>query len=149
MAAVTALMDEIAAVIDDILGPGTLGNDGFSVTGRLNLDPAIPAVDVYPADPFITQDIRGFQEPATMLNFVVRARVNGDERGRQDVLLTLMDPDHENCVAVALEDDQTLNGLATSVVVDGPSGYVQYADSGGVTSHIGCEWRVRIPQLIT
>lgn len=137
-------MDEIAATLEDVLGVTALGNEGFSIHGRLNLSASEPAIDIYPAAEFITDTGRGFDEVEGALNFVVRARVAGDADGRQDLLLTLMDANHENCVAHALEDDQTLNGKASSVEVDGPSGYTQYLDSGGSAALIGAEWRVTV-----
>lgn len=149
MAAVTAIMDELAAVLDDVLGAGVLGDDAFTIVGRLNLDPAVPAIDIYPAPEFVTADSRGFGDPDGTLQFVVRARVDGDAYGRQDLLLSLMDAEHDNCVASALEADQTLNGLASSVAVDGPSGYTIYADMGGARSHIGAEWRVSVLRVLS
>lgn len=143
MAGVAQIMDELAAVLDD-----TLSLEGFQVVGRLNLSPTEPAIDIYPADPFRTPEEAGFQEINGALNFIVRARVAGDADGRQDLLLALMDDEDDLCVAAALEDDQTLNGLASSVDVQGPSGYTQYVESAG-GAYLGCEWRVRVLQLLS
>jgi hypothetical protein len=149
VALITEIMDEIANQLNDVLGVTALGNEAFSIAARLNLSAAEPAIDIYPAFEFVTNTARGFDQVEGELNFVVRARVNGDAYGRQDLLLTLMDANHDNCVAHALEDDQTLNGKASSVEVDGPTGYTQYADAGGSMSHIGCEWRVTVVRALS
>lgn len=140
----TAIMDEIAATVEATVGASALGIDGFAVSGRMNLDPAVPTIDLYPASEFVLPDPRGFGDEDGWLQFVVRARVNGDQDGRQDLLLALMDVEHDWSITVALEDDQTLNGLASSVRVDGPSGYTVYNDTGGARGHLGCEWRVTV-----
>lgn len=142
MSALTAIMDELAASLDDILPAD------WSVSGRLNLNPAEPAIDVYPADPFRTTEEAGFGDTSGAYQFIVRARVAGDVDGRQDLLLSLMDDEDALCVATKLQDDQTLNGLASSVEVDGPSGYTVYVEGTGAAL-LGCEWRVAVLNLTT
>ena len=42
-------------------------------------------------------------------------------------------------------EDQTLNGLASSVFVEGNTGYTRYLDGGTESGGLlGCEWRVRV-----
>ena len=58
--------------------------------------------------------------------------------------------DDEDAIGVAstLMEDQTLNGLASSVYVEGNTGYVQYLDPGqDGAAFLGCEWRVRVLRL--
>ena len=47
-------------------------------------------------------------------------------------------------MAGTLMDDQTLNGLASSVYVEGNTGYTRYLDGGAERRPLGCEWRVRV-----
>jgi hypothetical protein len=47
-------------------------------------------------------------------------------------------------VITILEDDQTLNGLASSVYVDGPTPFRRYRDIEGLPAYLGCEWFVRV-----
>ena len=60
--------------------------------------------------------------------------------------------DDEDAIGVAptLMEDQTLNGLASSVYVEGNTGYVQYLDAGQEgAAYLGCEWRVRVLRVLS
>lgn len=140
MSKVTAIMDEIAATLR-----AAIGTDG-QVTGRMNFAPAaFPSLDVYPSDPFRGDQTRGFGRLGGEYLFTVRARINTpDNEGAQEMLLRLMDDEDDLCVMAALMEDQTLNGHASSVEVDGPTGYVRYADSGAEGAWLGVEWRVTL-----
>lgn len=112
------------------------------IRGRLNLDPTPPSIDIYPGNPLGSDAERGFGDPMGGYIFTVRVRTHGaDHEAAQDVLLDLMDWDEG--LAVALEDDQTLNGYASSVSVSGPTGFLPYRGRGEEIL-IGCEWSVRI-----
>ena len=141
MSALTAIMDEIADTLD-----ASLAADGWQVVGRLNLNPTPPSIDLYPADPFGDDTLDGFGTPYDgLLAFTLRARVNVlDDDAAQETLLDLMDDESGNSPRVLLEDDQTLNGLASSVQVTRPSGYSVYTDAGGTGALLGCEWTVRV-----
>jgi hypothetical protein len=144
------MADEVAAVIQAMIDSSATPNPaGFSleeiqVVGRQNLNPDGFAIDVYPADPFRTPDAAGFGDITGAVNWVVRARIAGDRDAEQDLLLLLMDEESDFAIATALMDDQTLNGLASSVEVDGPSGYTLYADGPGDSFRLGVEWRVTV-----
>lgn len=140
-ATLAELADEIAATIENALAAA---GEEIQVTGRLNRTPDSFAIDVYPADPFVTQEEAAFGWIVGAHHWVVRARIAGDRDAEQDLLLQLMDDTDDLSVANALMDDQTLNGLATSVEVDGPSGYTQYVGDGGDSAMLGVEWRVTI-----
>jgi len=132
-----AIADALAAVIEDAAFTGV-----EQVVGRLNLDPTPLSIDVYPADPFNDDDSEGFGDPSYAYRYTVRARTHSaDPIPAQDLLLDLMDANEG--LAVALEDDQTLNGNASSVVVTGPSGLRPYRGVGESVL-IGCEWTVKV-----
>jgi hypothetical protein len=133
-------MDEMAAIIVDALGENV-----DQVVPRLNLNPSGLSIDIYPGDPSRDTAAAGLGEVSGAWIFTVRARVDlGDPDASQDALLRLMDDEEadELSVALALMDDQTLNGFATSVNVEGPSGYIAYVDSPG--NMVGIEWRVTV-----
>lgn len=137
-------MDELGSTLTDVL------SSEWQVVPRLNANPTSPSVDIYPADPFRSTEEAGFGEISGALFFTVRARVSTlDNDAAQDLLLELMDDESSYCVAAALMDDQTLNGLASSVDVDGPSGFVSFVDSGGEGALLGVTWRAEVLNLIT
>lgn len=133
-----AILDELASKLDSL--PNVA-----QVRGRLNADPTPPCIDIYPGDPFGSQDEAGFGDSLGAYIFTVRARAGtSDHEAGQEVLLSWMDDTSDVSVAVLLEDDQTLNGLASSVYVTGPSGFRQYIDSNGQAALLGCEWAVKV-----
>lgn len=131
------IADELATVIEDAAFTGV-----EQVVGRLNLDPTPLSIDVYPADPLGNDEMRGFGDADGGYVFTIRARTHaGDSLAAQDLLLDLMDWDEG--LTVALEDDQTLNGLASSVSVTGPTGLRPYRGKGE-SILIGCEWTATV-----
>ncbi len=111
----------------------------------LMAEPSTPALDIYPADPFREKLSAGFGDISGAYLFTVRARVDvADNDAAQSILLSFMDDEDDLCVALALQDDQTLNGNASSVDVDGPSGYVRFAEVERRTPLLGVEWKVRV-----
>jgi hypothetical protein len=141
---VLAIMDEMA----DTLRAALVDPD-FDIevhARRVAVPSSALDVDVYPADPFVDNTRgAGFGDYTGQHNFIVRARLAAlDHTAAQDWLLTFMDDAHDLSVTAALMDDQTLGGYASSVIVDGPSGYVEFIDPGAPTAHIGVEWRVGV-----
>lgn len=139
---VKSIMDEMAATLESSLSP----NVG-QIVGRLNVNPSSSdvSIDIYPADPSGTDDEAGFQRLVGAYHFIVRARVaSPDNIEAQDVLLDLMDVDSDLSVATILEDDQTLNGNASSVDVRGPTGYRRYVDVNAGPSLLGIQWDARV-----
>lgn len=146
-ASLAELFDELANVILAVVGP-QVSETEVQVVGRRNFNPTPPSIDIYPGDPFrdTLTSTAGFLQDAGELIVTVRARVTTvDNMAGQDLLLRFMDEEDPIGIAAVLQDDQTVNGLAESVFVDGNSGYVQYVE-GGVDGGalLGCEWRVRI-----
>lgn len=106
--------------------------------------PSPPAVDIYPADP--SQDDAAFGPRSRQTFWTVRARVaTADEAGQQTVLYALMDPSGPtSMMAALLADDQTLDGLADAMNVEGPTGFRLYQDLAVDHPLLGVEWRVTV-----
>jgi len=138
-ATLAEMADELAATIENALSASA---EEIQVYGRRNFNPDSFAIDIYPADPFGNTEGAGFGDVTVEFDWIVRARISGDRDAEQDLLLQLMDPADDLSVAVALLDDPTLNGLASTVEVDGPSGHIQYVEGEG--SRIGVQWTVRV-----
>lgn len=148
MSSLVDIMAELAQTLQDAFDAIDLGGGiTIQVAGRLNLNPSAPSIDIYPGDPFDDPSSRGFGQTGGTLIFTVRARVStADSEGGQDFLLSLMDDESDLSVAATLEADQTLAGMASSVKVEGPSGYQQYADPGAKSGSnlLGCTWKVSV-----
>lgn len=140
-ATIIEILDEMAATLRT-----AVSDIGFpvQVEPRYVLSPTPPTLDIFPADPSREDTSAGMGEVAGALLFTVRARVSGDQDAEQDLLLALIDEEDDLSVAAALMDDQTLNGLASSVYVQGPSGYRHYVDAGSEGAYLGCEWHVTV-----
>ncbi len=135
------IMDALAKQIDDSLGTAV---EGIQVVGRLETNPTPPCVDIYPADPF--QEQTAFMLDSREMKFTIRARVTtADHQAGQDLLLSLMDVRADSSLAATIYTDQTLGGkVAQASIVDGPSAYGQYADSGGEGDLLGCQWTAMV-----
>ena len=133
-----------------VVGPAVTETE-VQVVGRRNFNPTPPSIDIYPGDPFRDTTTAGFTETGGELLLTVRARVSTvDNIGGQELLLRLMDDEDAIGVASTLMEDQTLNGLASSVYVEGNTGYVQYIDAGQEgAAYLGCEWRVRVLRVLS
>ncbi len=142
MASVREVMDALADQLTTELG--TVVFDGLTVYNRLEPNPTPPALDVYPADPFIEQTAYGI---SYQYNFVIRARVTtADYVAGPELLLQMMDPASDQSVAAAISADRTLGGnVDFAVVAEGsPSAFGEYRDSGGDGSLLGCQWTVNV-----
>lgn len=148
MAYLTDMADEMAEQIRDAVAAVT--DLDVQVEPRMVLTPTPPSVDIYPAEPFREVDQAGFGDIAGAYRFTVRARVSfADRDAGMDLLLQFMDDEHPLCLAHALADDQTLNGLAANVEVTDPTGWRQYTTPDGAGSYVGCEWTCSVKQVIT
>jgi hypothetical protein len=144
LSTVAQIMDEMAAVLEDACPSLN------QVTARMNFKPTVPSIDIYPADPFRTDEGAGFSDINGAMVFTVRARATtADNEAGQDILLTLMDDESTECVAFALMDDQSLNGTVAWVDVDGPSGFTQFVDPSTEGSYLGVTWTVSVLNIIT
>lgn len=102
-----------------------------------------PTVDVYPGTPGRDENTAAFDEINGGYNFVVRVRISGDEYAQQRLLIQFMDDTNELCIAAALYEDETLNGLASSISVGSPTGWNLYPD---LTDRplLGVQWPVLV-----
>lgn len=143
-ATVLEVMSALATLLESELAAGV---PGIQVDPLLVTSPTPPCIDVYPGDPFgeaITFD--NGEEVGREQLFTIRARVSAaDQEAGQQLLLGLMDRNGGSVVG-AIRSDTTLNGNVDDCVVEGPSGYIAYADAAGgaVGSLLGCEWRLRV-----
>lgn len=137
------LIDEVNATLATVLA-----SEDVQVVSGFNLAPTPPSVDIYPSDQARGTDSMGFGDIAGEVFLTVRARVGtADTDAGQAFLLRLCDEEDALSVAAALMDDQSLNGLASSVSVDAQTGFAPYADNPGML--LGCEWRVRILRTLS
>ena len=121
-ASLAELLDEMAATMLAVVGPAVTETE-VQVVGRRNFNPTPPSIDIYPGDPFRDTPSAGFTETGGELLLTVRARVSTvDNIAGQELLLRLMDDEDAIGVASTLMEDQTLNGLASSVYVEGQHG---------------------------
>jgi hypothetical protein len=146
VATVAAIMDALAEQLSDELcgtaNPQAIPN--LQVDGRMIPNPTPPAIDIYPADPF--QVPQGFNSPNPTIYLTVRARVTtADSEGGQDLLLAMMDPDSSESVAQAILSSRTLGStIGRLSVMDGPSAFGVFQDTGGDGNLLGCTWTVQV-----
>lgn len=108
------------------------------------LNPTTPTIDIFPFDPATNSELQAFGDIEGHKTVTVRLRVAGaDADARWDVVYSLMDVEDEHSVAVAIEDDQTLNGYATQVVVTGGSGVSVFPRMDGLGAYMGVQWTVQ------
>ena len=106
--------------------------------------PTPPTVDMYPGDVSRGTDAAAFGLDGEFL-FTVRARVaTSDSAAQQDLLLAFMDDVNPLSLAVALTDDPTLGGLATSVDCVDPTGFVSYPSWVAGETLLGFQFTCRV-----
>ena len=119
----TDLLDAMASAIESVMASAP---HDVQVAGRMVAAPNPPCVDMYPGDVSRGTEAAAFGVEGEFL-FTVRARVStNDADANQDFLLNMMDDVNAWSVPMALLDDPTLGGLASSVDVIDPTGYVMY-----------------------
>lgn len=142
------LFDEMAEKILDVVGPAAPGQPEFQVVLFRNPYPTPPSIDIFPADTAREDDTRGFQEHGGTHMVTVRFRFTSvDEIAGHELLYRVMDEEDDISIVAALEDDQTLNGLASSVVCVQSSGMREYPERGG--SHLGCDWLFKVVRVLS
>lgn len=131
-----ALMDEMA---DTIRAALTDVNFPVQVEPRMIFNPTCPSIDIYPANPSRDQESGGMGDLFGSYMFTVRARFTmADNDSGQELALAMMNEADPLCLAVALSDDPTLNGYASSVYVQEPSGFLAFPPD------MGCTWTVEV-----
>lgn len=120
----TDLLDAMAAAIENVVSAAPVD---MQVWPRYVAMPgSFPCIDMYPGD-----ISRGTESAAFGLNgefnFTVRVRVQtSDADANQDLLLNMMDDVNALSVPMALLDEPTLGGLASSLDVVDVTGFVPY-----------------------
>jgi hypothetical protein len=142
MPSLTNIMDAMAEQISAAMESA---DEVIQVEPRMVFNPTPPAIDIYPAAELRDPATAGFEDLDGGYIFTVRARVStADHEAGQDTLLRFCDDEDELCVPLALLDDPTLGGYATSLHILGTSGYTLYPDSGGNGALLGCQFRVLV-----
>ena len=114
------------------------------VEPRMVNAPTPPTVDMYPGDVSRGTEAAAFGSRGEFL-FTVRARVAmNDAEAQQDLLLAFMDDVNPLSLALALEDDPTLGGLATDVDCVDPTGYVTYPSWTAGETLLGFQFTCRV-----
>lgn len=138
------IMDEMAAQISaavDALAPDTIY---VQVEPRMVINPTPPCIDLYPGASSRDRDTAAFDDDGGYL-FTVRARVStADNEAGQDLLLRFMDDTDDMCIAVALLDEPTLNGYASSLDVRDTTGYQLYESTGGEGALLGFQFTTMV-----
>lgn len=133
-------MDEMADTIRNVLDDQY--EVDIQVEPRRVFNATPPTIDIYPGDPFLDSQTTGFGEEDNPV-FTVRARVaTGDSDAGQELLLELMDDEGDLSIVLALEDDRTLNGMASDVYAQGQAGWTMFDDGFGPL--LGYAWRVLV-----
>jgi len=146
IAALAAILDELANAVR-----AALADDwDFQVEPWMVVNPTPPTIDIFPGEPPTDEDYAAFGDLEGPRTFTVRARVGtADTDAGRDVLLSLMDVQDDHSIVRALEDDQTLNGLATQVDVRGGLSLAAYLTPDGIASLLGVQWTVLVLDIDT
>jgi hypothetical protein len=141
-----AIMQALADQIETELG-GVPADDpvipGLQVVSLLESDPTPPAIDIYPANPF--QEGIAFGRGNVEIFLTVRARVTTADQGAgQLLLLSMMDPNAAESVALAITSDRTFSNTVEDAIVTGPTDFGVFVDAGGGGALLGCTWTVQI-----
>lgn len=137
-ATILEVMAAVATQLEVQLGPVV---PGIQVERLMIANPTPPTLDIYPGDPFGTDTT--FDNGREQI-FTIRARVQmADREAGQELLLGLMDRNGTSVIG-ALRSDPTLGGTVDDSLVEGPSGYTEYVESGGPGRWMGCEWRLQV-----
>lgn len=140
-ATLAEIMDALADQIRDAMDNVT--DVAVQVEPRIVLNPTPPVIDIYPADPSNDSALRAFGDLVGGELLTVRARVStAEHEGGQDLLLAFMDDEDPLSVLLAIHDDDTLNGIASTLDVRGRSGYITFVDTVSDASLLGCTWDV-------
>ena len=119
----------------------TVTDVDVQVEPRMVLSPTPPTIDIYPGDAARDGESAAFDDVNGGYLFTVRARVNtADQDAGQDLLLAFMDDTNDLCIALALLDEPTLNGYASSIDVRDVSGYRLFEHPSGDGAYLGFQF---------
>lgn len=139
--ATAGLIDVMEAMADQIRSVMEETTDiAVQVEPQMVLSPTVPSIDIYPGDVARFADSRAFPDDGGY-QFTVRARVTtADTTAGQVLLLAFMDDTDPLCIGLALVDDPTLNGYASSVDIRDVSGYRLYEHPSGEGAYLGFQF---------
>jgi hypothetical protein len=133
-----AIVDEMADQIRAVLE--AVDTIEVQVEPRYVLNPTPLTIDIYPGDVSRDSASAAFDDDGGYL-LTVRSRINTpDFDAAYDILLSLMDDEDDLCLAQALLDDPTLNGLASDLDVRDPTGLRAYETPSGEGAHLGFQF---------
>jgi hypothetical protein len=141
LATTNEILAQMAAQIRSALG------SGYQVEPHHVAAASPPTVDMYPGD--IAKGVEAAAFGAEGELFVtVRVRVNGnDDLANEELLNDLMEDWGDLSVAQALDDDETLNGLATSIGFSDITGLTLYSYGADVLP--GRQFTVTVIRALT
>lgn len=138
-----AIVDEMADQIRSTLE--AVDTIEVQVEPRMVLNPSPLTIDIYPGDLARDGQSAAFDDVSGGYFITVRARINtADFDSAYDILLALMDDDDDLCLGVALVDEPTLNGYATSLDVRDVTGLRAYESLSGEGAHLGFQFTVLV-----
>ncbi len=139
-----SLRDVMDALRDQIAMEMASADVDVQVGSRMIFNPTPPTIDMWPANPPVEEGTAGMGDVQGGDLLTVRVRVDtNDQESNQDVLLDLMDVEHDMSLAGAIMSDPLLGGLA-SVDVRGWTGLLPYTNADGTTLFVGAEWTVLV-----
>ncbi len=128
-------MNALAGQIENAVGTGV------QVTPKMNFNPSPPTIDIYPGDSVTDNGTAGFDDVTGGWFINVRARVlTADYDAGQDDLLAFMDDEDDRSVVLAVFDEPTIGGTATSVDLRSQTGYTLFPTADGSGGYLGCLW---------
>lgn len=105
------------------------------------LTPTPLTIDIYPGNLSRDAQTAAFDDVSGGYLLTVRARINTpDFDAAYDILLSLMDDADALCLALAVLDDQTLNGYATSIAVVDHTGLQLFEALDGEGGYLGFQF---------
>ena len=115
-----------------------------NVSAYIQANPVLPVIWVRPSsEPGIVYH-RAMQDGVEDWTMLVQAYVGTNvDRGAQEQLDKLLASSGASSVKAAIESDKTLGGHADNLVVQGCTGYQEYARPDGTTA-LGAEWTVLV-----
>ena len=129
LASLRDIVDELASVVSGVLDDQT--DYPIEVRPRRAVSvTSTPIVDIYPGDSPRFTDSAGYRLLTDQGGYqlTIRTRISGDVDAQQDLLLEFMDDASPLSLAAAVTDDPTLNGLASGVSAQDPTGHVLYEE---------------------
>jgi len=119
------ILDELADTIRNVVSQ--VNDVDVQVEPRMVIDPTPPCIDMYPSTPSMDTGTEAFGDLIGGELVTVRVRVStADSVAGQDLLLALMDDEDPLSLVSAITDEPSLNGLVSSMDLQGRTGYELY-----------------------